>query len=254
MTYFKEALFVGKVFHYFPELPSTNTFAKELISKSNPSEGTVVYTDFQSAGRGQIGSKWLSNAGKNLLLSIILRPKFLPIRQQFALNQAVALGIYDFFANVHNVDVKIKWPNDIYVNNRKIGGILIENTLSGSTFQAAVVGIGLNINQKHFGKGAANPTALCLETNEHYELNNLRTQLFKMIESRYIQLRANKLTDLHTQYLQHLYRFDEIAAYEKLDGTIIQAKIIGISPIGELLLLEQNTTQAYGFKEIKFLI
>ena len=141
---------MGQVFEEFEMLPSTNQYAQELLSKSKPVEGTVISAQNQHAGRGQIGSSWEAAPGQNLTLSIILYPQFLAIQHQFQLNQSISLGVRDFIAKYVQKPVKIKWPNDIYVNEKKIGGILIQNTLSGSSIQSTIAGIGINVNQKHF--------------------------------------------------------------------------------------------------------
>ena len=126
----ENTLFIGKVLRHFPQLGSTNQYAVEIVSKSNPTEGTVISTFHQPAGRGQIGRKWESEPHKNLTLSIIFYPRFLAPTQQFILNQAISLGLVDFITKYIAKGVKVKWPNDIYVQDRKIAGILLQNTLN----------------------------------------------------------------------------------------------------------------------------
>ena len=142
-----DTLFVGRVFHDLPEADSTNAHAQYLLSKSKPPEGTVISTPIQKAGRGQNGCAWESAPGKNITLSVIMYPVFLPVTLQFQLNQAISLAICEFVAAQLSTPIAIKWPNDIYAGDRKIGGVLIQNAISGGKCKSSVVGIGLNINQ-----------------------------------------------------------------------------------------------------------
>ena len=162
----KNTLFVGKVLVELPRLTSTNLYAQELLSKSKPSEGTVISTSDQYAGRGQIGSGWESEAHKNITLTFIFYPAFLPIRQQFQLTQAISLGVKDCIEHFVPKNVKIKWPNDIYINDKKTCGILIQNTLSGAQISSSIIGIGININQTHFQTNPPNPTSFKLEMEQ----------------------------------------------------------------------------------------
>ncbi len=246
-------LFVGKVHLHFPELDSTNRYALDLISKSNPSEGTVISTDNQAQGRGQIGSIWESTPEKNLTLSIILYPHFLLPRQQFYLNQAISLGVYDFFARFIPDGLKIKWSNDLYVKDRKIAGILIQNSISSHKIKASVVGLGLNVNQRIFGDNLPNPTSLSLETQKDYLLKDLLLTLFSCIEKRYLQLKKGSKDLLDKDYLQKLYRYQEKASYQRPDGSIFYGEIIGLDPNGKLKIVHEQGQEVFGIKEIKFL-
>ena len=127
----KNTLFIGKVFQHFASLESTNQYAVDLISKSKPIEGTVISTFNQTKGRGQIGSTWESAIGKNITLSVILYPSFLPIQKQFYLNQIVALAVKDLLQAYTSKVVQVKWPNDVYIHEHKTAGILIQNSVSG---------------------------------------------------------------------------------------------------------------------------
>ncbi|HPH88516.1 MAG TPA: biotin--[acetyl-CoA-carboxylase] ligase, partial [Chitinophagales bacterium] len=151
---------------HLPSVDSTNTYAKSLIAKSSPIDGTVILADEQFAGRGQSGNVWQSEAGKNLTFSIIYQTSFLLATEQFYLNMAVSLGIWSMVNSKLSIEknkeltihdsrftTKIKWPNDIYVNNQKIAGILIENTISGMHLKHSVIGVGLNVNQEQFPYG-----------------------------------------------------------------------------------------------------
>ena len=168
---------------------STNDTATELVRKGNLVEGTVVITDDQTAGRGQRGTRWVTSPGENLTFSLVLRPAFLAASEQFLLSQAIALGVLRFVSDFAN-QAQIKWPNDLFVNQMKLGGILIENAWQGSRMSHAIVGIGLNINQVEFGSGpfvkAKNPalraTSLRLETGKSFELTALLPDLLQALE------------------------------------------------------------------------
>src|SRR6476659_5800909 len=142
------ALFVGQSLVKLHEVDSTNDYLKNLLSNSKPLiEGTVIMAEYQTAGRGQKGNVWKSEKGANLTFSILLRPSFFNVNQQFQFNKAVSLGISDVLIEILGKEAKIKWPNDVYFNNQKLGGILIENTIKGNFLKESIVGIGLNANK-----------------------------------------------------------------------------------------------------------
>lgn len=142
-------MIIGSKIVFIKNLPSTNTYAVSLLKEGDIPEGTIIYTNFQASGRGQMGNTWESEDGKNLLISIIIFPKMIKPAKQFIISKTVSLGIYDFLRR-HINNVLIKWPNDIYVNNDKIAGILIENSLLNDEIESTIVGIGINVNQQKF--------------------------------------------------------------------------------------------------------
>lgn len=249
-------LFIGKVAIHLESIDSTNRYAAEMISKSSPIEGTVIYADEQHAGRGQIGSQWLTTPCQNITMSIILRPTFLAAQKQFLLNQAIALGIQDMLSQHISApnQVQIKWPNDIYINKNKVGGVLIENRLKGSIIDYSVIGIGLNINQLEFPSHLPNPTSLLAMTQKEHNIKELIMQLCSTIEQRYLQLRSQQYSKLKNDYLEHLYLYQQTANYyipniqKKINGIIT-----GISPQGHLLVKIEQEEHAFSLKEIKFL-
>ena len=249
------SLFIGKVANYLSRVDSTNTFAKNLLSKSSPTEGTVIYTDDQYAGRGQVGSKWESSIGKNIVLSVILYPKFLPISQQFKLNQAVSLAVYDLLSPyVPPERLHVKWPNDIYIDNKKLGGILIENRLQGSLLAHSVIGIGLNINQMDFSPKLPNPTSLILETGQEQDIYKIMGQFCELLEYRYWQLKAGKYKDLDRDYLHTLYGYQQWRNFEiATTKQQIRGKITGIAPSGKLQIETAEKRLEFSFKEVVFL-
>ncbi len=249
------SLFIGKVAIYKANLDSTNAHAKLLLSKSNPIEGTAIYAGYQTEGRGQFGSSWQSIPKENILLSVILRPKFLLVEQQFRLHQVVALAVHDLLSTylLPVDDLKIKWPNDIYYQDQKMGGILIENQLKGAYLESAVIGLGLNINQRDFSTTLNRATSLHLQTGSHYEVVDLIGEFCWYLEQRYLQLRAQQHASLEVQYLQVLYGYQEWRTFQDArTGESFRGKIVGLDAKGLLKVQRNGATKAYQFKELIF--
>lgn len=248
----QNTLFIGKVLLHHEELPSTNTYAQELVAKSKPIEGTVISTFRQPQGRGQVGSKWESEPDKNLTLSVILYPTFLSPSQNFALNKAVALAVRHFVAElVPQQVVKVKWPNDIYVGTRKICGILIQNSLNRNALASSIVGIGVNVNQTIFSKDIPNPSSLQLENGKEYDLSSLIPLLCQHLEAMYLRLKSGQFAILDAEYLNHLYRYQESTLFQRINGSVFWGKISGISNSGQLLVsVEDGGEEAFDLKEI----
>lgn len=246
------ALFIGKVLLKYPVLASTNTFAAEMVSKSNPSEGTVIMAIDQNDGRGQIGNKWESEAGKNITLSVILYPSFLPIQQQFWLNKAVALAVRDCIAHYIPSEVKVKWPNDIYIKDNKVSGILIQNTLTGSKISSTIVGIGINVNQLEFITNPPNPTSFHLETGSIFPIQPIVYNLCEYLEARYLQLKASQRAIIERDYFQYMYRYQEESLFQKPMGAFFKGKIVGVSDMGKLMIETKEGMEQFGIKEVAF--
>lgn len=248
---------------WFDTVDSTNT---QLMKDRDSLPDRSVYAAlFQTAGRGQKGNRWESRPGENLTFSLLLKPVFLSVADQFILSQIVALGLLDYLEE-QGVKASIKWPNDIYAGDRKICGTLIENTLSEGHIAAAIAGIGLNLNQKEFDPAIPNPTSLSLETGKTYdvkeELPRLLACIFRYcdrLDSPYAR------NGFDAMYLDKLYRRGEWHAFEEMpatevptehrSGRRIEARILGIDNSARLLLEHRDgTLHAYGFKEIKYII
>jgi len=248
----QNTLFIGKVLLHHEELPSTNTYAQELLAKSKPIEGTVISTFRQPQGRGQVGSKWESEPDKNLTLSLILYPDFLPPRQNFALNKAIALAVRHFIAAlIPDQPIWVKWPNDIYVGTRKICGILIQNSLSRNTISSSIIGVGVNVNQTIFSKDIPNPSSLQLENGKEYDLSSLIPLLCQHLEAMYLRLKAGQFANLDAEYLQYLYRLQESTLFQRRNGDVFWGKICGVSASGQLLIRhEEGEEEAFDLKEV----
>lgn len=246
-----KTLFIGKDTIYLPSCHSTNDKAAELLQNSPVSEGTVIIAGHQTQGRGQRGNVWEVLPNMNLTLSIILKPTFLTASEQFRFNIAVSLGIFDFLESYVGTPLKIKWPNDIYIQNQKMGGILIENSWQNSRLQHSIVGIGLNINQQTFGNN--NATSLAKFTGQHYDLEAVFLGLLEHIENRYLQLRNGHFSLLKFNYLQNLFRYQEKHQFEA-DGQIFGGVIMGVSETGKLILNIENQLKEFDFQTIRYVI
>jgi BirA family biotin operon repressor/biotin-[acetyl-CoA-carboxylase] ligase len=255
----KNTLFVGKVLHHYAELGSTNDFAAQLLhaSKSRPAEGTVVRADSQSAGRGQFGSRWDSAAGLNLTLSVIFYPQWLQAQEQFQLSMAVALALRHTAQTLLGDATApgstcLKWPNDLYIGDRKTAGILIQNTLSGTKIQASIVGIGLNVNQLDFDPTLPNPGSLALAKRQALPLDEVQETLFADLESAYLRLRSGQDTGLQARYEAALYRRGIPSRFERLsDGSTLEGTIEGVAPDGQLRLQTAQGTLCFEPKMIR---
>lgn len=238
---------------HFPELDSTNNYAKSLLRDSRPAEFTIISTDFQRLGKGQEDNGWESKAGKNLLISMIFYPGFLNITRQFYISMVVSLGIIDLLnAMVPGHDFRIKWPNDIYAGNKKLGGILISNEVMGNTFRHVVAGIGINVNQKSFSVELPNPVSLFTLTGKTYPLQEMTSRLCDCVKGKYMQLRDDAFAQIEKDYLDHLLGMGEQRQFIH-KGQTIEASISGVNAYGHLLLESKEREIACDLKEIQYL-
>ncbi|MGI4740509.1 MAG: biotin--[acetyl-CoA-carboxylase] ligase [Janthinobacterium lividum] len=247
-------LFTGQQLIWLPACPSTNSVALQLQRENRASEGCTVITGHQTAGRGQRGNQWEAAANENLTLSVVWQPTFLDATAQFLLSQAVALAALDWArrwlgASGEN-SLRVKWPNDLYAGNQKLGGILIENTLSGSKIQYSIVGIGLNVNQRIFGVPTA--TSLSLLTGRQYDLAEVAARLLECLEARYLQLRAGQVALLRQAYLAALYRYRQPHQF-LVAGQPTPGEIVGVADDGHLAVRLADGVRHFGMQEIRYL-
>lgn len=234
-------------------LESTNTYAKELLSAKDCVDRTVIVAESQTKGRGQHTNKWESQDGKNLTFSIVFFPEDLQAYHQFYLSRAIALGLTDYLST-HVNNVSIKWPNDIYVGNKKIAGILIENTVMGANIRYSICGIGININQEEFISDAPNPISLKQLTAKEYSLDDELVAIIESIEKRYSQLENYDLELLDMNYASVLYRKSGYHLFNE-EGEVFRARIHSITDIGQMVLEKENGQQnTYNFKEVSYII
>lgn len=243
---------VGKVLYEFESLPSTNLHAVELLATTEPEEGTVILAEYQSAGRGQMGTQWVSFPGLNLTLSVILRPGFLEVKDQFYLNKAISLAVFELVRQYLPDQVTIKWPNDVMIEGRKVGGILIQNGIQGKRWQWAVAGIGLNINQKEFPFELLHATSLCVETNLSFDLLKIRSTLFQLLDDFYRALREDhKALDLC--YREALYRRNKETTFVLPSGEELYGSIQDVDSLGRLIIKDlKGQHRLFSLKEIAY--
>lgn len=246
------SLFIGKELVFMPECHSTNSIALDRCQQiPPPSEGTIVITDHQYAGRGQRGNVWTATPGENLTFSIILKPTFLSVADQFLLNVITALGVADLVRAAGCTDVAVKWPNDVYAGGKKICGILIESQIRGGKLLYAIVGIGLNINQKNFL--ISTTTSVSLLTHKHHDLNACLHDLVGYLEARYLRLRSGDKQELLDEYEANLYWAHELHEFESADRGRFQGSIAGVDPNGRLRIEVNGEEATFDVRQVSFI-
>lgn len=231
---------------------STNTFLKELSRREELDNFTVVVTNNQTKGRGQMNAVWNSEEGKNLIFSILIKDVNIEINDQFYISKAISLSIYECMTSILNVNTSIKWPNDILAGESKIAGILIENTVKKSKIKQSVVGVGVNVNQVVF-KNLPFATSMKLITKDNFDLDLLLNKIIEAI-IRNVELLYTKQFDLLDEfYLEKLYRLNVFSVYKDKLGNQFRGKIIGVAKDGKLQVkLENKKTHKFNLKEIEF--
>ncbi len=232
---------------------STNNYAANLLVQTKLVSGTAIMTHFQTGGRGQRGSDWISEPGKNLLFSIVLNGHFINSENYFLLSKAVAVGINEALEDVSGKTGFVKWPNDIYIDQKKIGGILIENQWKGSLLEVAIVGIGINVNQVNFDD-LQGVTSLSLLGSKNYDLKEVMAKVFEKIEFYYNLLKRGDINQINHIYFNHLMFSNEWKTYDSNNGRI-EGKIIEVKENGLLVLkLRNKELMTFEFKELSFIL
>lgn len=232
-------------------IDSTNSFLKELALSTTLENCTVVVAKEQKKGRGQQDSNWISEPLKNLTISAYFCNIDLEISNQKYLNFAVSLAIFDVLSSQKTKDLSIKWPNDILSANKKICGILIENTVKGRKIKNSIIGIGLNVNQEKFPDSLKNVTSLKKITNKEFDLELLLVEIIEKTEERLKMLSLKKYTNLETDYLNVLYKKNIPTMFKDSNDVLFMGKIVGISSLGHLQIeLEDETLKEFGIKEV----
>jgi len=245
-------MIIGSDLIFYNELPSTNTEASMLLRTGEPEEGIVILADYQSAGKGQGGNTWQSEKGKNLLFSIILYPQSVSPGDQFLISMAISLGICDFLDR-HCSGARIKWPNDIYLGNDKIAGILIENSIIGSDIESSVAGIGININQENFPSSLPRPVSLKMATGKEYSIPECMKELLPDLDRRYRQLLYDDRNIIRHDYLARLYRFMEWSSFRSA-ANVFTGRITDVLASGQIRIEEKGgSVREFSFREFTFL-
>jgi len=238
----------GETLTVLPRVDSTNNYAMAQIRAGLARQGNAYFALEQTAGKGQRGKAWHTEPGANIILSLVLEPQWLQVSRQFWLSAAIALGCYDFFQSLAGDETSLKWPNDIYWRDRKAGGILIENLLAGDSWQFAVAGIGININQAVFPETAANPVSLKQVTGREWPVTELVKELCRCLQNRYGQLEQTK--EFPADYNRVLYKRGEIVRLKK-ETRVFDALVKGVTADGELVV-EAGTEEKFGFGEVQW--
>jgi len=235
---------------YIKQTLSTNALSWEMNREKSLTEGFVVYTDFQTEGKGQPGNSWESAKAKNLLFSMVLHPLQVPVAEVFLLSQLVSIAL-KITLDKYTGDITVKWPNDIYWKDHKLGGILIENSLQGNKIMTVVIGIGLNVNQKSFESDAPNPVSLLQITGKSTNRKQLLLKIQMNIMSLYSSLDTKRI---RTIYAESMYRKDGFHLY-RAENETFSGKITGVMPDGQLELETASGEQkGFYFKEVQFVI
>lgn len=229
---------------------STNDLARE----EQFVHGDVLWAERQTAGRGQRGHTWLSEEEVNLTFSLVVEPRFLPAKEQFLLSAATAVALCDCLTR-YGIEARIKWTNDIYVEDRKIVGILIEHFYAGATLRRTVIGIGLNVNQQRFDPSLPNPTSMLLEGEKRYDREEVLRTFYDCFMARYAQVEQGDGEAILQAYRALIYRLGREQRFRLPEGEELTATIEGIESDGALRLRhEDGKSHSYHFKEIEFVI
>lgn len=245
---------MGQNLKIIDSLPSTNDYVKEQLANSKPfEEGTVIMANEQTEGRGQRGSVWKSAKGENLTFSYLLKPDFLSASSQFLLTCSVSLGLVKFLKQ-YIPHVFIKWPNDIMAGNKKICGILIENTLRGQDIKNSVVGIGLNVNQTEFSSLISQATSLKKETGatENFNRELLLKNLLHFLSEEYYMLKSSPPEKILKEYNDFLFMKHRCNVF-LVENQKVEAFLLDVEEDGYLRLKIGGEIKKYGLKEVKIL-
>lgn len=225
-----------------------------MLRQNDVENFTSVWALHQTAGRGQRGNSWVTESGKNLTFSILIRLNSFNIFQQFELNQLISLSILDVLKR-YLPFVQLKWPNDILADQKKIAGILIENTIQGNLIKHSIVGIGLNVNQTEFDSSLSHATSLKKILEIDFNLNYLLLEIQNSIHFRIEQFENNNYNIIDKEYTQNLFGWQEWKTFKTLDKSTFEGKIIGISQEGKLMLENKDASiKVFEMKEISFVL
>lgn len=242
---------IGQNIIYFNQVASTNEFALELIRQNLAENGSVVVAEFQSKGRGQYGKSWISEPFENLMFSIVLRFVTKSNPDPFIINKIATLTMYQVISKIlPEKQVRIKWPNDILVNTKKICGILVENNFSGSSLNYSVIGIGLNVNQHYEHISSLNATSLVGSAGVEFDREALLKQILEQFEEVYNQFEAEQISDINKQFNEALFGYETIGAFD-IDGKIEMGMVLGCDAYGRLEIEMDSEVKAFQHGAIK---
>lgn len=259
---------IGKPFIELQSVDSTNNYARRLIHEGMAEHGTAIFAHEQLAGKGQRGKDWSTEKGANIILTIIINAQPLQLLKQFELSACISAVVCEFFAKYAGQDTRIKWPNDLYYQDRKAGGILIENIISSQSapdnyrdgsqesvvgsWQWAIIGIGININQTNFSSELLNPVSLKQITGHHFDIISLAKELCAIINDYFEQLINEGFDNIYAEYLTCLYKRNETVRLKK-DNRIFEVVIKSVSPSGQLVV-QHGIEEEFEFGQVEWVI
>lgn len=241
-----------KNFILLEKVDSTNNYAMGLVQKGVANSGVAVFAMEQTAGKGRRGKSWDSLKGQNIVLSVISEMQWLPVFSQFQLSVAVAMACRDFLSGHVRNDVKIKWPNDIFINDRKAGGILIENVIKGHIWQWAVIGIGLNVNQEDFETGSLKAISLKQITGKSFNVSALAQELHKSALAKISDLKNGGYNEMLDAYNKNLFARNKKVKLKK-GNIIFETTVQRISSSGELIT-KDVMERTFVFDEVEWIL
>ena len=240
---------------------STNADLSISVSKNSPKTNIVLYTYKQWAGKGQIGRKWHSGEDINLTFSLLIGIKQLLAPNQFHFNMIISLGLRDWIAYLveenheKSDNCTIKWPNDIYVKNKKLAGILIQNSLTDKFISKSIVGIGVNVNETNFPADLPNPVSLSQITDKHYDLNLLFANMLSYLEKRFYDYDQMNFLELKKHYTEKMYLLNQRRTFTLSEnGQNFEGEIVGITDNGMLQIKQKERIRHFNFREIRYTI
>lgn len=242
---------VGENIIELESIDSTNNYLSKLISTTNVPNGTVILAHNQTNGRGQRQNSWVSDPGKNLIVSIFIQFNGLPVKENFYISMIAANACSKIISKRNNCE--IKWPNDILLNSKKVGGILIENTLQGKFIKHSVIGIGLNVNQISFNK-LPFATSIYNETNKQLDIKILVKELMDEVSKQYYLIQTNQYQKVKSDYLNNLYGYKRTFIFKEVETNCVKnGLILDVKSNGTLQIESEQNILEYQFKEIIFL-
>ena len=255
---------LGSPFIELQSVDSTNNYARKLLHEGLAQHGTAIFAHEQIAGKAQRGKIWTSDKGANVILSLVVKPQSLLLTQQFQLSVCVAVVVHELFMKYAEDETKIKWPNDLYWQDRKAGGILIESVIGrseagvtshepGTTrWEWAIIGIGININQTAFPSYLPNPVSLKQITGKNFDTVALAKEICESLNRKFDELIKDGFDNIYTQYLTHLYKINSTVKLRK-DNRVFEAIIKGVNPSGQLIAIH-SFEEEFNFGEVEWVI
>ncbi len=243
---------IGQNFQILTSVDSTNNYAMALVQKGAAQHGDAWFAWEQTAGKGQRNRQWVATPGENIVLSVVLAPGPLLLNARFSLGIAVALACHDLLGSLIKENISIKWPNDLYWNDRKAGGILIENQVRGEQWQYAIAGIGINVNQVRFPEGVRNPVSLKQILGHDLDVLLQARRLCEFLEMRYSQLVNGETEVLWEAYNRVLYQKDQQVKLRR-NNIVFSTTIRGVDQQG-LLLTENALPEQFRVGEVEWVL